>query len=534
MRAARALAWEFGRGHRLGLVVLAVYMIGFYAVRTLIVGPGDPIRLAPPNGLAAFIVVPMTFAGFYFIGVFTFGLSGDLAARESIFPQRLFTLPVTSSALAGWPMLYGCAAMASLWIVAAAAARVIGADIAVPWIWPTLFCAAVMAWMQALTWMPYGVRGLRVVVAVFALVLIDMVVFVAVNLHVADSTLVGLLAPQLPAAYLVARLGVARARRGDVPDWGRIAFENIPVLRHRNRLMSPDPLRAQVWFEWRCHGRTLPALVALVVPAELLLLFIPGNDTAPIVFLVVIIALLTPPFLAVFAAPALSTAVPYMARRPLASVDLIVAKIMMTLRSTLAAWLLVAVFVVGALVVSGRMTVVVERLRTGSQVTGALRMFAVCAVALAALVASTWKHLVQSMCVGLTGRERVIQASVLAALIVLLALPPLVDEILQNGAVTAIVWTALPWVLAAMVLIKMTAGAWVGIRLYNSRLLPDGALVAGAFGWLATVAVIYGVLVWFADSPAFPRYLLGAIAILSVPLARVSAAPLALEWSRHR
>jgi len=162
MRSARALAREFV-GARVVLLALAVYMVAFYVIRGLIVGPGHPIRLAPPNGLAAVLVVPMTFAGFYFIGIFTFGLSGDLAARESIYPRRLFTLPLTNAALAGWPMLYGCAAMSSLWFVAAAVARIVGADVAVPWIWPMLFCAATIAWMQALMWMPYSVRGLRVV-----------------------------------------------------------------------------------------------------------------------------------------------------------------------------------------------------------------------------------------------------------------------------------------------------------------------------------------------------------------------------------
>ncbi len=52
----------------------------------------------------------------YFLAVFSFGLSGDLAARQSMYPARMFTLPVTTAALAGWPMLYGTAAMASLWL----------------------------------------------------------------------------------------------------------------------------------------------------------------------------------------------------------------------------------------------------------------------------------------------------------------------------------------------------------------------------------------------------------------------------------
>src|SRR4029079_15481524 len=200
---------------------------------------------------------------------------------------RLFTLPLTNAALAGWPMLYGCAAMSSLWFVGAAVARIVGADVAVPWIWPMLFCAATIAWMQALTWMPYGVRGLRVVLAVIALAAIDMGVFAgvnlhvakapigmvvvaAVNLHVATATFVALLAPQLPIAYLVARYGVARARRGEVPDWSWLFRQGREPSGDRTRSADvsrtfTSAFQAQCWFEWQSHGRTLPALVALVV-----------------------------------------------------------------------------------------------------------------------------------------------------------------------------------------------------------------------------------------------------------------------------
>jgi hypothetical protein len=92
----------------------------------------------------------------------------------------------------------------------------------------------------------------------------------------------------------------------------------------------------------------------------------------------------------------------------------------------------------------------------------------------------------------------------------------------------------LPWILVGMVFVKMIAAFWVAIRLCDSRLLSDRTLVTGAACWFVTVLTLYGVLEWFAASPTVPRYFLGAIAILQVPLARVSAAPLALAWNRHR
>jgi len=152
----------------------------------------------------------------------------------------------------------------------------------------------------------------------------------------------------------------------------------------------------------------------------------------------------------------------------------------------------------------------------------------------AALFASTWKHLVQSLCVGLTGSEWLIKSSVLLALIALVAAGPLADEVITNRTVQSAIWNGLPWILVVLVVFKMIAASWVAIRLYDSRLLSDRMLVTGAACWLVTVLVLYGVLEWFAASPTIPRYFLGAIAILQVPLARVSAAPLALAWSRHR
>src|SRR5438093_10463741 len=406
----------------------------------------------PPNGLAGFIIAPVSWTFFYFVGVFSYGLSGDLAARQSIFPSRMFTLPVTTRALAGLPMLYGTVAVAILWIAAAILVRWPGGvDVYVPWVWPALLTAAYLAWTQALMWMPYGLPGVRVVIAALWLMVVDVIVLIALNYKAREPVMVAICAPQIPVAYLVAWYAVARARRGDVPDWrGLFArLGQIVDVRPRQRKRFLSPARAQTWFEWRRHGRVLPAMVAIVVPVELLLLFIPGNDTAPIVFLILFAVLFTPPFMAAFAAAALSTITssgPFMARRPLTSASLIAAKLKMTVWSTLAAWLLVVLFSVVALTLSGRMPVVVERARAGVEVTGTLRGIAVVLFVFAALFASTWKHLVQSLCIGLTGREWLIKSSVLLALIVLVAAGPLVDGIIGNRTVPSAIWNGLPWI----------------------------------------------------------------------------------------
>ena len=114
----------------------------------------------------------------YFLAVFSFGFAGDLAGRQSIYPARIFTLPVTSGALAGWPMLYGTAAMAILWLATRFLA-VWPSGLEVPLFWPALLAAVFLAWVQALAWMPYALPGLRVIVTVLLMVSIDIVVFAA-------------------------------------------------------------------------------------------------------------------------------------------------------------------------------------------------------------------------------------------------------------------------------------------------------------------------------------------------------------------
>ena len=173
-----ALAWEFRRRHRWGLIALAGYFSVLAAIKFVIIAPGLPIRFDSDESFALTVVVPLTATFTYFLAVFSFGYVGDLAARQSMYPTRMFALPVTSAALTGWPMLYGALAMATLWC----ATRVFaiwpsGFDI--PYVWPGLLAASLMAWTQALVWMPYPLSGLRVIVTVLWLAMIDAIVLLA-------------------------------------------------------------------------------------------------------------------------------------------------------------------------------------------------------------------------------------------------------------------------------------------------------------------------------------------------------------------
>jgi polyhydroxybutyrate depolymerase len=542
---ALAIAWEFRQRHRFALIALAGYAVLFVAVRLLVLGPGEPLRLDPPNGVAGAVIAPLSAAFMYFLAVFSFGLDGDLAARRSPFPARMFTLPVTTQALAGWPMLFGTAAVASLWLVTAPFVRWSwGLDL--PLIWPALLGAVFLAWTQVLTWTAYGLPGLRIGATVLWLAALDAVVILAVELETPEPLLVAMLAPQLPLAYLTACFVVARARRGDVPDWRGVFARATRVARVRSprRDPFPSPFRAQLWFEWRQRGRALPALVGILLPFELGLLYLARHEPAVLIYGTLLAVLLTPPLMAGFTAATASqpgrdgsdpSGATLTATRPLTSAALVAAKLQAAIWSTLVAWVIVLLAVPTALALSGTWPVVAEGVREVVEVVGRPRAIVIALLGLAGLVTSTWMQLLESLGIALAGRPWVVRAKVLARLSLLVIVWPVGDWVVGNWKVVlAALWDAGPWVLALLACLKLSAAAWAVHRLHRGRLLSDRSLVAGAAAWLAVVLTLYAVLVWLVATPLIPRHLPALVAILAVPLARLSAAPLALAWSRHR
>ncbi|HET9709679.1 MAG TPA: hypothetical protein VFP39_15375 [Gemmatimonadales bacterium] len=543
---ARALAWEFQRRHRWGFIACGAYLIALAAVKLVIVARGHPVVYDSDETFALAVMGPITATFTYCLAVFTYGLSGDIAGRPSMYPRRLFTLPVSTAALAGWPMLSGTIAAALLW--AATRAFVLWpSGVAVPVLWPAIAAAALLAWTQALTWMPYGLPGLRVILAVLWLGTIQSIVLLALRYNAGERLMLAITAPLIPLAYLTARVAVARARRGMVPDW-RGAFTWIarlaPVRTARGRFASPA--RAQAWLEWRRHGWTLPALVGILLPCELALLFATG-DTPSLVWIILFGVLLTPPFMAAFVAATVRKPdldgrearedyglAPFLATRPLSNRALVAAKLEMSLWSTAVTWTFVLIAIPVALLVTDTWPAVLERWHRTIALMGEARASMLALLIVAGFVVSTWRQLVQTLYIGMTGRVWIVRASLVGTVAFVCVIGPVLDWIAGNGAVQTALWNAAPTLLAVLAFVKMCGAMWVAVRLYRSRLLHDRTLVIGAAAWCATVLALAGVLAWWIESQFFPRYLFLLCAVLVVPLVRLAAAPLALDWNRHR
>jgi len=544
--AAAAIAWEFRRHHRWGLMAVAVYLVVIAIIKLVMLGPGKGVDFETVEIFALVVIVPLSSTFMYFLAVFSFGLSGDIAARESMYPARMFTLPVTSAALAGWPMLYGSVAMALLWFGTRLFA-IWPAELDLPVIWPGLLAPAFLAWLQALTWMPYPLRGLRLFVAMGWLVCLDAIVIIALELKTPEPVMVALLAPHIPIAYLVARFAVIRARCGDVPDWRGLVQRRLqPASKARAsapRKHFQSASRAQAWFEWRRYGWSLPVLVGILLPIELSLLFV-FREVQLIVFETLVGVLLTPPLMAIFVAATVSGANPHsrdaygvtplIATRPMTSASLIAAKLKVTIWSTLAAWALVATAIPVALWLSGTTPFVVDFAHGVIEVFKVPRATAIAVLLLLALLLSTWRQLVQSLYVGMSGREWVVKASVFVTLSVLAVGLPFAGWLLQSRRLIGFLWHGLPWIVGVLACLKLLAAAWVAVRLHGSGLVTNRTLLIGAVCWDVAVFAVYGTLAWILPGLLARGWFLMLIAILMIPLTRLSAAPLALAWNRHR
>ena len=539
----RALSWEFGRQHRWGWVAIAAYLLALVAARLTILATGHAVEYDDDRIFAATVTVPTTAVMFYLMAVFSYGFVGDLSARQSMYPARFFTLPVSTAILAGLPMLYGTAAVALVWVVVRTMA-VFPSDIEVPKVWPALLCAAFLSWIQVMTWMPTWWTGLRGAVAVLLLTTVDVGVILAIHFKTPELVMVGVLAPLIPLAQLAARAAVARARRGDVPEWRLFRSTATTAARRIGRRRFRSAARAQLWFEWRSGGRSLPTLVAIVLPFELALLFIPGNDTPTFVFFVLFAVVLTPRALAAFAAATVSAANPhegdrygltsFAATRPVTNGALISAKLVMAMISTLVTWLVVLIAMAVALSWSHTWPTFFDGLQRSIDIVGRSRTIALLVLACAMSAVSTWKQLVQGLWLGLTGRAWLVKVSVFLTLLVGGMIPPIALEIIHDRETLIAAWNAITWIPAVLVAIKMTAAAWIATQLYRSRALADRTLVTGAATWMLAVFALYGVFAWMASTPHIPDYWLLLAAILFVPLPRLAAAPLALAWNRHR
>jgi hypothetical protein len=538
---AAALAWELWWQHRWGLAAVGASVALFAVLANA--GP-----FTPTDAGVSSIWFAMGLC--YVIGLFAYGTEARLDAAESGFPARLFVLPVRTWVLVGWPMLQGVAVAVGLWLAwDGLVLRPSGVE--TPGWWAAVLAAAV-AVSQALVWLPFGLPWARLVVMVFVLTVLVRAP-AALSLfgerytgpEAERTVLPAAAAGLIPAAFLMAAAGVARARRGEgwvrsqVGGTGDPPVEPRPAGR-RSHQPFRSALRAQTWYEWRLGGRGYVRTVAVVVGAVLALALLDrpsarADYAVVCLFLPLVIAGFWGAMMGSPGETVRSTALTaFAATRPLDNATLVVAKARAAGLAAAAAWvftLAAAAAWLAAVGGFGKMARLWEALteRHGPEMAvGFLTLFA------AVLVLGTARALAANLWVGLAGRAWLVPAYTMVMTVTVISLllewvawdaDPVRSEQMR-------VW--IPRVAVGLVAGKLLAAAgllWIGVK--RGQLSAKGAGKLLAAWVLAAAALTGGLAAVVPEGLVRPSRLAFAVVLL-LPLARPAAAPLALAWNRHR
>ena len=563
-----AFGWYIWTRHRLGLTLCAGYWL-----LLLILAPILPAKFLPSWLLPFVLVMPCAAAFGYLLAVFSIGLDARLESRESGFPARLWALPQRTRSLAGWPMLWGTSVLMLAWLT-------LSWGVLRPrWqtydqgqlshftllIWlPALMLPVALAWLQALVWSPLPLPGLRLLllgpVLVAALIGPEILL---VNTDIHPSIGYGLLAVQLPLAYLTASYGVSRARRADVPSWHWLGWWPAWLRWTSATTVGrpfDSPARAQLWFEWRRWGLGLPFGVA--VYALLLLPMIPWiaqsfevaaqGDRAvapPLLreeigdlWLALAELLFLPAIVVSFVGPGIGklpgrdrtcSVSSFLATRPVSTALFVRAKFEAAVLSALATW---AVFLLAILIwfaLSGRAAEMIASFDALRQRHPPGPFWCSLILFVGGVVVLTWLQMVQGIWMGLLRNARQMAMAVFSfgGLIALFAFGAGLANSPQHRQTFADV---LPWLAAGVAALKGVA-ALCSLRALNHRgILPRRVFWGALAAWIVFAAGLFGVLCWLLPAEqTFVWAIVLGIALL-LPLTRLALAPLALSWNRHR
>jgi hypothetical protein len=534
------MGWELWRHYRVFFLLAAAYPPAAAVVLRFL--PGGELGEA----IALLAVAPSAAAAVLLLAIFTYSLSlrADLAVPAPQFPARLFTAPARTAALVAWPALYGAMAAALLWLeMALLILRPSG--VAAPLAWPALGFAAFTVWMQAAVWWPVGWPLARLVAPALLTVLALAAPHGWANARLPEWLAVPLLAALLPLGYAAAVAGVERARRGDGQHWP------VPRLRRAGpvapRPPFPSAAAALLWWEWRLCALPLLVVTAFLLPlaaAPALLGLFPGGQEitlggklAPLLLLPLLLAQAAGASLGQMGGPNPNRepgCSPFLATRPFPSAAWVAVKWKAAGLCTLALWALPALAVGFVL---SRPENAAEAARWWARLVQAVppwKAVALVALAVAGLLALTWRGMVANLWMILAGRTWVAGGTVTVSLVLLMSLALAGILISQRpetwGPLRRLAW----WLAPVAVALKLLLAGWAVRALLRRRLVTPRALAGGLAVWLLAVVVLFGAFHWLVPPGVVSLPALALAAVLLVPLARLALSPLALEWNRHR
>jgi len=359
-------------------------------------------------------------------------------------------------------------------------------------------------------------------------------------------------------SFLVAWIYVAGQRSGG--GRSRSAARVLPERTTVDNLSAParpfrSPTAAHFWFEWRGSGVILPRIVGMTLLFVIAPLSWKFRDDPAATLRMLIAIVATPIAVALPVGKAFSKPTFWSAELslpsslsvlPMTNSQIIAIRMKVAAASAAASWLLVFVFTAAWLPLWGNGESL-RFVRAGFSHLYGPSVFSesvVVALAVVACIVLTWRFLVDSLWIGLSGRRTVFVVSALPyALLAPVGLIAFV--MLVHGDAAGPRWiqrnmdTLLPallWCAMAVAILKVGVSAWFWRTLGSEGLRQYLPLWAGCTLSLMALAA----MLWNGLRNALPpalhsiENLLLLIALLMMPLGRLGLAPSCLARNRHR
>jgi hypothetical protein len=497
------------------------------------------------------------FAWAMLVGVFTYG-GGDLGAPDSAFPRYILTFPARSRTLVVVPMLWGILITALIWIVLAK--LIINPMFLdqtgsphVGLLWPAMMLAAILAWLQATSWTPFWLPYLRVGAALAAVITLVSVGVGGIKLGVSEQNLIVFYLIAIIVAYPLAIRGVERTRHGDglrAPWNSDLSTATSPAAPLRRPFASP--LMAQLWLEVRRNIAAVPAFSTLLALTFFIVnimtrhprpLPIGGGVEVPAIVLFLALTLGAPLWAAGMHGPMLGKSdawlkpleiSSFIATRPLATSQLLAAKLLAAAVAAISACAI-------ALLITALASLVPDRMSNGQSLASfaaahlTKRLVVMSIVAILVWLLITWRQMSQAIYISAFGRPWLSQTLPLVGVLQLCAYIGVGTWAAQNERVRQILLPAIPWILGALIAIKLLLIARILFYSRYTNLLSSRSTHIIALGYALMIALTFAFLTWaFPASGMRPRLMLLAFAAMIPPGARTFAALPAMHANRHR
>jgi hypothetical protein len=545
----RALAWGLWSRHRVGFIFAAVIFVMLATTFPLLVA------VTPAGAMAFTSVVPL-------VGIAAFVLNSlllveDAGSLTSRYPRHMLTFPVRTWALACWPMLFVSIGAGLLW-VAAALLIYWPAGYQAPVLMPALALAGLMAWAQALAWMPLRVFWVRELATMICALILGGLGALPIGLMVTGLGSAGvaalILLIYIAAAFLVAWAAVASDRCGKT--W---RLWPSPPKRVGTAGRSPDsrvgrpfrsPFDAQLSYEWGCHGLMLNGFVSLILFVIWGTLLLRRGHSTP-TWLALILAILAIVVVTTIASTGIAfgrfrpfwehtrgfvRGNTFVSTRPMTTARLVAAKYRMAATSVILNWALAVAGTTAWLFSSDNFDNATILARDFFSSFPGWRGLAVIALSAILLPALSWRFLTGALPPVLTGRRWVADGAVWLYISLLAGLGGAGTWLARSEPdQLARLSSAIPALVATIAIVK-GAAAIAGFRATLTRGLLTRRNVAAILSlWLVLTACGIALAVLVGPISGLPVSLptLALSVAALVPLVRFPLATLALDWNRH-